>query len=83
MLYRFVGGPLDGETVDVRGLACCYRDAAGMPLSTRKGDRIVCSGYARRSAVPGAYARQLPRCYVWNWRAPGKVRRRRAGGTPP
>jgi hypothetical protein len=85
MLFRFVGGPLDGETVEVRGRACCYRDAEGKPLSTKKGDRIYCSGYAWRPAVAGVYAQQCgsPRCYVWVQRGPGKVRRRRAGGATP
>ena len=69
MTYRFLGGPLDGQTVDVRGRSSCYRDASGCPVPAQRGDRVLCSGYARRPPVSGLYARVTHSAtYVWQWR---------------
>lgn len=36
---RYVGGPLDGQTIQTRGRWVIYRDDTGRPLSADKGDR--------------------------------------------
>jgi hypothetical protein len=69
---RFIGGPLDDQTVAVRGRPCCYRDAAGRPISTSKGDRTLFPNGRKPLAVPGVYLLDW-RDYAWH-RTPQAVR---------